>query len=364
MLGWSRMLSAGRLPEAKKGRALEAIERNAVAQAQLIEDFLDVSRIISGKMRLDVRTVDLRKVIYASVDTVSPAIEAKGLKLSIVLAPEPADVNGDPNRLQQVIWNLLSNAAKFTPQGGSIEVLLRREGAGFELRITDTGRGIPAAFVPHVFERFRQADGGITRVAGGLGIGLAISRHLVELHGGTIDVESEGEGLGATFVVKLPYAAARAAPGETRPASQPPPSEPMFDDCPSELVGLKVLVVDDDPDARELLVAMLERCGSLVVTAASAAEALAQIEREPPTVMLSDIGMPGEDGYALIAAVRKLAVSEGGSTPAAALTSYARPDDRRRTLQAGYQMHLPKPAEPAEIMAVVANLARMSLVAR
>jgi PAS domain S-box-containing protein len=363
MLGWSRMLSGGQLPEAKKGRALEAIERNAVAQAQLIEDLLDVSRIISGKLRLDVETVDLRKVIHASVDTVSPAIEAKGLRLVMALDPEPANVNGDPNRLQQIIWNLLSNAVKFTPRGGRVEVVLARDAGHFALSIKDSGRGIPASFVPHVFERFRQADGGITRVTGGLGIGLAISRHLVELHGGTIDVASEGEDRGATFVVKLPRPASRATPVEARRSSQLQSSDATFD-CPPELAGLKVLVVDDEPDARELLVVILERCGSKVVTASSAAEALAQIDREAPNVMLSDIGMPGEDGYALIAAVRKRGVDDGGSTPAAALTSYARAEDRRRALQAGYQMHLPKPAEPAELVAVVANLARMIVVPR
>jgi PAS domain S-box-containing protein len=361
MLGWARMLSGGYLPEDKKRRALEAIERNAVAQAQLIDDLLDVSRIISGKLRLDVDTVDLHKVIAASVDTVGPAIEAKGLRLSVVLDPQAADVYGDPNRLQQIIWNLLSNAVKFTSRGGRVDVVLRCVDSLLELTVKDTGRGIPPAFLPYVFERFRQADGSITRAMGGLGIGLAISRHLVELHGGTIEVASEGEGMGATFVVKLPRASVRATPSEARRGITPQSADLSFD-CPPELTGLKVLVVDDEADARELLVAILEQCGSVVVTASSAAEALAQLDRESPNVMLSDIGMPGQDGYALIEAVRRRPPEGGGRTPAAALTSYARAEDRRRALQSGYQMHLPKPAEPAELVAVVANLARMMVL--
>ncbi len=262
-----------------------------------------------------------------------------------------------------MVWNLLSNAVKFTPRGGRVEVWLRRVESSYEIGVRDSGRGIPTALLPFVFEKFRQADGGITRATGGLGIGLAISRHLVELHGGTIEVTSDGEGCGATFVVKLPRASVRATPPSARPNLSPRSPDPAFH-CPPELVGVRVLVVDDEEDARELLATILERCGAVVTPAASAEEALALLERSTPDVMLSDIGTHGEDGHALIAKVRARTEGAGGHVPAAALTSYARPEDRWRSLQAGYQMRLPKPAEPAEPaepVAVVANLARMTI---
>jgi PAS domain S-box-containing protein len=358
ILGWSRMLQTNGFDEAAARRALETIERNARTQTQLIDDLLDVSRIITGKLRLDVRAVDLPAVVTAGTETLRPAAEAKDIRLQILLDPHAGPISGDPDRLQQVVWNLVSNAIKFTPKGGRVQVRLERAGSHVEITVSDTGQGIPQEFLPHVFDRFRQVDQTTTRTHGGLGLGLAIVRQLVELHGGTVHVESRGEGKGATFTVSLPLLPVRA---ERRAAEAEQRVHPKAHTgavvCPPELNDLRVLVVDDEPDTRELLSAVLTNCGARVTQAGSAAEALEQLGRERFDVLVSDIGMPGEDGYSFIRRVRALTPERGGRTPAAALTAYAREEDRIRSLMAGYQMHVPKPVGPNELAAVVANLA-------
>jgi signal transduction histidine kinase/CheY-like chemotaxis protein len=360
ILGWARMLSNGQLDEATTARALETIERNAKAQSQLIEDILDVSRVITGKLRLEVQPVDLAAVIESSIDAVLPAAEAKGIRLQRVLDSGASMVSGDPTRLRQVIWNLLSNAIKFTPHGGRVQVKLERINSHVEIVVADDGQGINPDVLPFIFERFRQADSTTTRAHGGLGLGLAIVRHLVEMHGGTVEVESLGEGLGAAFCVKLPLAAVR--PSKTRRAHEAERAHPTTSDgspfkCPPELDGLRLLVVDDEEDTRTLLKAVLERCGASVTTASSAGEALVALKQSRPHVLISDLGMPEEDGYSLIKRVRALSEEEGGQTPSAALTAYARMEDRMKVLRSGFQIHITKPVEPAELVAVVANLA-------
>ncbi len=356
ILGWARLLSAGTLDDAKKRRAIEAIERNAVSQAQLIEDLLDVSRIISGKLRLDLGSVDLRGVIDAAIDSVRPAMEAKEIRFQCLIDPKTSAVMGDPNRLQQVVWNLLSNAIKFTPKGGRVQLALARVGSQIELTVTDTGRGIDPTFLPHLFQRFRQAEGSTTRSVGGLGLGLAICRHLVELHGGTIEAHSGGLGLGSTLVVALPILPIQAHLDKSR--VHPSLASHVTFEYPKEMRGLKVLVVDDEPEARELLRTLLEGGGALAVEAASALQAL-EAMAERPDVVISDIGMPAMDGYELIRRIRDLPPEKGGRTPAAALTAYARAEDRRQALKAGFEMFVPKPVEPAEFLAVLATLARI-----
>ncbi len=360
ILGWARMLSSGKLDEANTARALETIERNAKAQSQLIEDILDVSRVITGKLRLEVQPIDLTGLIESSIDAVLPAAEAKGIRLQRVLDSGASMVSGDPARLQQVIWNLLSNAIKFTPKDGRVQVKLERINSHVEIIITDNGQGISPDVLPFIFERFRQADSTTTRTHGGLGLGLAIVRHLVEMHGGTVEVESLGEGLGSTFTVKLPLVAVRSL--NVRRASDdervhPTASNGSRFNCPPELDGLRLLVVDDEEDTRTLLKIVLEKCGASVATASSAREAIATLKETRPDVLISDLGMPEEDGYALIKKVRSLPEEEGGNTPSAALTAYARVEDRMKVLRSGFQIHIPKPVEPAELIAVVANLA-------
>ncbi|HVF29282.1 MAG TPA: ATP-binding protein, partial [Pyrinomonadaceae bacterium] len=360
ILGWARMLSSGRVDEANTPRALETIERNAKAQSQLIEDILDVSRVVTGKLRLEVQSVDLAAVIEASIDAVLPAAEAKGIRLQRVLYSGANMVSGDPTRLQQVVWNLLSNAIKFTPKNGRVQVKLERVNSHVEITVSDDGQGISPDVLPFIFERFRQADSTITRAHGGLGLGLAIVRHLVEMHGGTVEVESLGEGRGATFTVKLPLVVVRAF--NVRRASDPERVHPTASngspfDCPPELVGLRLLVVDDEEDTRTLLKMVLEKCGASVTTVSSAREAIAALKESRPDVLISDLGMPEEDGYSLIKKVRALSAEDGGQTPAAALTAYARVEDRMRVLRSGFQIHIPKPVEPAELVTVVANLA-------
>ncbi len=301
------------------------------------------------------------RVVEAAIDSTRPAVEAKGLKLRVVLSSDGV-LSGDPDRLQQVVWNLLTNATKFTPKGGSIFVELRREESQLELSVTDNGQGIEPSFLALVFDRFKQADSTSTRQHGGLGLGLAIAKNLVEMHGGTIAARSEGLGQGATFVVRLPVAALRRSPVPAPPLRAP--SDPVLYEAPPELRDLRVLIVDDEPDARELVMSVLAECGVHVRTAASAVEALRAIDRDAPDVLLSDIGMPGEDGYSLIAKVRKLAREQGGAMPAACLSGYTTVDDRRRALIAGFNMHLAKPIEPAELVAVVANLGRMARALR
>ncbi len=360
MLGWTRMLRTGKLDEETNTRALETIERNAKSQAQLIEDLLDVSRIISGKMRLDVQPVDLAPVIQAAIDSVRPAADAKSIRLSVALDPRAGPVSGDPTRLQQIVWNLLSNAIKFTPKKGRVQVLLERVNSHIEITVSDTGIGISPEFLPHVFDRFRQADSTLTRSQSGLGLGLAIVRHLVELHGGNIQAESEGVGRGATFTIKLPQMIVRDAKRLLASASERKhptawPDVPF--ECPPALVGLRVLVVDDEPDARQLLKTILEQCKVEVTSVASAGEALDAIKRLKPDVLVSDIEMPGEDGYSLIRKVRNESHAQNGRIPAAALTAHAGIVDRMRALSAGFDIHIPKPVEPAELVAVIASLA-------
>jgi PAS domain S-box-containing protein len=360
ILGWAKLLADGQVAGEKTADAFAAIYRNARSQAQLVDDLLDVSRIITGKLRIEVAPVNLGAVVEAAAAVVRPASASKGVGLYVNLDAEAPTVNGDPARLQQVVWNLLSNAVKFTPPGGRVEARVSRAGSQIEVAISDTGQGIEPEFLPYVFERFRQADMGTTRRHGGLGLGLAIVRHLVELHGGTVMAESEGEGKGSTFTMRLPVRAVRDT--EQTPTCVEKAALPggAFDASAaiSRLEGVKVLVVDDEPDARRLLTEVLERSGAEVLTAASAVEALEMLQAWRPHVLLSDIGMPDGDGYELIQRVRELPEERGGRTPAAALTAYAGPFDRARALSEGFQLHVAKPVEPAELTAVVASLAR------
>lgn len=355
MLGWANLLRSGTVPQDRQDRALETIERNARSQAQLIEDLLDMSRILSGKLRLDIEPLDLAVVVGTALDSVRPAASAKGIQLQPTLESSRT-VMGDPNRLQQVVWNLLTNAVKFTPKGGRVQVLVRCFESAVELTVADTGQGIARDFLPHVFDRFRQADGGTTRAKGGLGLGLSIARQLVEMHGGTIAAVSEGKGRGASFTVRLPLSVTSRREPEP-PASHLPPIAAASS---NELDGLRLLVVDDEADAREMLTLLLESHGATVYQAASAAEGRQLFAAERPDVLVSDIGMPGENGYSLIASIRKLSLGEGGNVPAVALTAYARSDDRTKALTAGFTSHVAKPVEPSELIAVIASLARYS----
>jgi PAS domain S-box-containing protein len=358
IMGWSRLLSSGTLDVSKSERGLQTIERNAVAMARLIEDILDVSRIISGKMRVDLQVVDLKHVIESAIESVRPAAEGKGVQVLAALDTTAGPIMGDPTRLQQVIWNLLSNAVKFNVNGGKVEVSMSSLASAIEVSVRDTGKGIAPSFLPHVFDAFRQAESSYSRGRGGLGLGLAIAKQLTELHGGRIEAASEGLDRGALFTVHFPAPAlARSNEPQRANGLRRIRSEPKFE-APIALRGLRVLVVDDDEDARMLVKAVLEGCGCSVVTAASAAEGLSAIDRERPDVLISDIGMPGEDGYDLIRRVRALPSSRGGNIPAAALTAFARSEDRRRVLSAGYSIHIPKPVEPAELVAAVTTLSR------
>ena len=357
IMGWTRMLSSTQLPPEAVTTALETIDRNAKLQSRLIDDMLDVSRIMSGKLRLDAQPVDLTSAINAAVDTLRPAADAKEIRIYVVLDFGSGTVLGDPMRLQQVVWNLLSNAIKFTPKGGSVRVSLERINSHYELNVSDTGSGIDPMFLPHVFERFRQADSSTTKNYGGLGLGLAIVRQLVELHGGTVEAGNVKEGTGAIFTVKLPVMATRtqATEAEAEPVNEMEVTSPELLDCPPELEGIKVLAVDDDADSRMLIAAILGKCGAVVETCASVAETLALFERFQPDVLVSDIGMPDQDGYDLIRRIR----SGNGSLrrlPAVALTAFARVEDRMKALSAGFNMHVPKPVEPAELITVVASL--------
>jgi PAS domain S-box-containing protein len=354
--GWARMLRAGELRKAAEERALEAIERNANAQVQLIDDLLDVSRIVTGKLRLTVRPVDLRAVVEAALDTVRPAAEAKGIRIQSVLDSRAASMTGDPDRLQQVVWNLLMNAVKFTPRGGQIQAHLQRVDSHVEIVVSDTGQGIAPEILPFVFDRFRQGDSSSTRTHTGLGLGLALVKHLVELHGGTVVAHSAGEGQGATFIVKLPLSIAQI-PDAPIPRVHPTATSTVFRAPAARLDGLRVLVVDDDPDALELARSILSKAGAAVTTCRSAQEALELFQQERPEVLVSDIEMPEEDGYSLIRKVRALDVAQGGRTPAVALTAYGRMEDRVRTLASGYSMHVPKPVDPGELTAIIASVA-------
>jgi light-regulated signal transduction histidine kinase (bacteriophytochrome)/ActR/RegA family two-component response regulator len=375
VLGWSQILrrTPGLPPDAAS--TVDVIERNARLQSQMIEDLLDVSRIVSGKIRLDLQPVDLSAVVRAAVDTVRPAADAKGVRLEALVDPlTGVTVTGDAGRLQQVFWNLLSNAVKFTPKGGRVQAVLERAGSHVEASVTDTGAGIRAEFLPHAFDRFRQADASVARKSGGLGIGLAIVRHLAELHGGAVRAESPGEGKGSTFVVSLPVRVLRAREDAPHP-TVPPLAGPAaaVPDCERlSLGGLRVLVVDDEPDARALVARVLEECGCGVTTAASAGEAFDAARGAGGTnggggggnggggfdVLVSDVGMPGEDGYAFVKRLRAWEAEAGRPRlPAVALTAYARAEDRRRAMLAGYQVHVAKPVDATELLAVVASLA-------
>ncbi|HYO92107.1 MAG TPA: ATP-binding protein, partial [Pyrinomonadaceae bacterium] len=357
ILGWSSMLRAGQLDSETAARAIEAIERNAKAQRQIIEDLLDVSRIITGKLRLDVREVDPVALIDNAIEAVRPAAEAKNVRIQKLIDTGAGRLTGDPSRLQQVCWNLLSNAVKFTPKGGRVEMRLERTASHVEISVSDTGQGIGPDFLPFVFDRFRQADSTTTRRHGGLGLGLAIVRHLVELHGGTVRAESAGAGHGATFTVTLPLVSdyQREVTEEIEHALRNDNTSPL--ECPERLDDLKILAVDDEADTRDLLYTTLTKCGAEVKTAGSVQEALELFKGSRPDVLISDIGMPDEDGYELIRIVRELPEEMGGNVPAVALTAYARAEDRLRALRSGYQMHVAKPVELAELIAVIASLA-------
>ncbi len=358
ILGWATLLRSGKMQEDAARRAIETVERNARAQSQLIDDLLDISRIITGKLRLEIQTLDLADVIEAAIDAIRPAAEAKNIRLQILLDTKAGPVSGDADRLQQVFWNLLNNAVKFTPKGGRVQVRLERVNSHLEITVSDNGKGIEPDFLPFVFDRFRQADQATTRRHGGLGLGLSIVRQLVEMHGGTIRVESKGEGKGSNFIINLPRLAATTRLEKESDRVHPTVAKDFVSlDCAPELTGLRVLAVDDEADARELLREFLQACGSEVVTAGSAAEALRILDNESFDILISDIGMPVEDGYTLIKKIRERSADKGGRIPAIALTAYARVEDRVRALTAGFQIHIPKPVEPVELIAVVASLA-------
>ena len=361
ILGWSQVLASGRHGPEDLRQGLETISRNARSQAQIIEDLLDMSRIISGKLRLDVQPTDPGGVVDGAVESVRPSADAKEIRLRKIIDPHAGPVSADPNRLQQVVWNLLSNAVKFTPKGGKVEVRVERVNSHVEVTVSDSGMGIKADFLPHLFERFRQADSTTTRQYGGLGLGLSIVKQLVELHGGSVRAESAGEGQGATFVVSLPLAPLRGGGGDDDDGREHPTSagtaSSRIGDEELRLAGVRVLVVEDEPDARELIRRVLARCEAEVVTAASASEGMERLRARRPDVIVSDIGMKDRDGYQFIRDVRQLPDAEGGRTPAIALTAFARSEDRTRAMMAGYQVHVAKPIEPRELVATVGSLA-------
>jgi PAS domain S-box-containing protein len=355
ILGWAHLLQSGPCDAEETASGLDTIARNARAQSKLIDDLLDMSRIVSGKVRLDVQPTDLNTILEATIDATRPSADAKQITLRKVIDPQAGAVIGDPNRLQQVVWNLLSNAVKFTPKGGSVDVALSRVDSQVQISVSDTGVGIDPEFLPHVFDRFRQADASMSRAHGGLGLGLAIVRHLVELHGGSVHAASPGPAQGSTFLVRLPVAATvEALDGGDAPAVTPE----QLDRSWVDLAGVRVLVVDDDADTRRIIRQLLERHDAEVRTAANADEALQALAEQPPDALVSDIGMPGADGYQLIARVRELPADAGGQVPALALTAFARSQDRTRALMAGYQAHVAKPFEAQEFLANVGSLVR------
>jgi PAS domain S-box-containing protein len=351
ILGWAKLLQMGRLDESRTKQALATIERNAKLQAELIEDLLDVSRILQGKLRLTVGAVDLASTIQAAIETIRLAAEVKFIQIEVDLSPEVGCVSGDSTRLQQVVWNLLSNAVKFTPAEGRVRVSLAAVDHQAQITVTDTGKGISREFLPHVFEYFRQADSATTRQFGGLGLGLAIVRHLVELHGGTIHAESAGEGQGATFVVQLPF----------MPLQPVGRQQSLLSESSANLQGLLVLVVDDEVDTRELMAFLLEQAGARVIKATSAREALTRLAQFSPDILLSDIGMPDMDGYALMRQIRTLPPEQGGTIPAIALTAYAGEVDQRQAGSAGFQQHIAKPIDPETLVQTIAALLQQGI---
>ncbi|BDA68563.1 hypothetical protein RIVM261_020000 [Rivularia sp. IAM M-261] len=358
ILGWSQILRKQHLSQDKAMHALETIERNAQSQAKIIEDILDISRIITGKLRLQVQPVNLVIIVEAAIESVRLAAEAKSIRIKSILDSSNNRISGDADRLLQVVWNLLSNAIKFTPQGGQVQIRLECVNSHVEIIVSDTGVGISPDFLPYVFDRFRQHDSTSTRSYGGLGLGLAIVRQLVELHGGTVSVASPGIGQGATFTIKLPVMITHETPSESEPLELISLADNNIDAAPS-LEGLQILIVEDEVDSLELLSTILQGYGAQVIPTASVSEALKIIENAPVKtldVLVSDIGMPNEDGYSLIRKLRQLEAQRGGWMPAVALTAYAKSEDRRQALLAGFQMHLPKPVEPEELATVIASL--------
>jgi len=359
IVGWAYLLRMGGLDEATASRALDTIERNAKAQAQKISDILDVSKIATGKLRLNLRSMDLPVAIVAAVDAAMPAANAKGIRLQTVLDPSAGPVWGDPDRLQQVVWNLLSNAVKFTPNGGAVHVRLARRDSHAAITVEDTGTGIRPDFLPHVFERFRQGDETSTRAHGGMGLGLAVVRYLVEMHGGNVAVTSRGTGQGSAFTVTLPLASAGTREGAGAPPqalAEAPDAEEVFADAP-RLDGVRVLVCVRDAEDREAIAGILKQSGAEVAAVGSPEEALRSMAQKPAQVLLSEVDAPGGDGYALLREVRTLPAERGGLVPAAAVMAYARSEDRIRALREGFQLYVSKPVHPAELITVVASLA-------
>ncbi len=357
ILGWTTLLRSKQLDEQTTARAIETIERNARAQTQLIDDLLDVSRIITGNLRLDVTRVELAVVIEAAVEAIKPAAAAKSIQLEAEIEGEACAIQGDAGRLQQVVWNLLTNAVKFTPAGGRVKIQLSREQSQAQIVVGDTGQGISHEFLPYVFDRFRQADSSTSRTYGGLGLGLSIVRHLVEMHGGTVNAESLGDGHGSTFVVRLPFVPPRDTLAKIVPSVSTTTQESTSFER-AELDGVRLLIVDDEADSREMLLTMLGAFGAEIKIAASTRAALAILEQWRPDVLISDIGMPEEDGYVLIQKVRALEAMHGGgdSLAAVALTAYARAEDRDRALTSGYHVHLSKPIEPSELITAIKTI--------
>jgi PAS domain S-box-containing protein len=351
IMGWTSILQSKKATDEDVAEGIAVIGRNARAQTRLVEDLLDMSRIITGKMRLDVQRVELPSVIDSAIAAVQHGADTKGVRIKRVIDPLAGPVSGDPNRLQQVIWNLLTNAVKFTNAGGQVQVTLERVNSHIELAVSDTGIGIAPQFLPHVFERFTQAESTSTRRFGGLGIGLAICRHLVEMHGGSIRVKSPGEGHGSTFIINLPLSLKHAGD-----EGDVPDDDVMADEGQIDLSTVRVLVVDDDPDGRELMRRVLAGAGASVTTAVDGHEACMLFELNPPDIYISDIAMPGMDGYTAIKAIRSKSATQGANVPAVAVTAYARPEDRKRAIRAGFDMHIAKPIDPDELLAIVARL--------
>jgi signal transduction histidine kinase/CheY-like chemotaxis protein len=346
ILGWSRMLQDGLVGPGRVAHALSVIERNARLQTQLVEDLLDVSRIVSGKLRLDIRAVDLGAVLQSAMDAVRPATTNKNIQVTARIGADTGQVRADADRIEQVVWNLLANAVKFTQPGGRIDVTLQQTETAAEIIVSDNGQGIAPEFLPHVFDRFRQADGGASRKHGGLGLGLALVRALTEAHGGSVHAESAGLGLGATFTVRLPL----------RQAAVADPAAPPAGRAPSPITGKRVLVVDDDDDARELLAITLESAGAIALLASSVRDALKLFEQEHPDLVLADLAMPGEDGFDLIRILRARPGEQGGRVPAIAVTAYASGAERDNALRAGFDAHVAKPYDSATLLTAIAKL--------
>ncbi|HYP50920.1 MAG TPA: ATP-binding protein, partial [Pyrinomonadaceae bacterium] len=360
IMGWSQMLVSAKLSQEDAARAVETIYRNSKSQAQLIEDILDVSRIVTGKLRIEPKPTALAPVIQTAVESLGPAIEAKNIRLQMRLNFEPRMVYADADRLQQVVWNLLSNAIKFTPEKGQVTITLESDSSQTKIVVSDTGKGISAEFLPFVFERFRQADGSSTSMHGGLGLGLSIVRHLVELHGGSVEVESRGEGTGTTFTVRLPLWETQENKiadfkSDDLPANGSSTGKTEAADNQVKVKGLRILIVDDEIDTLDLLVAVLGQKGVEVKAETRVKDALETIKEWQPDIIVSDIAMPEEDGYSLIKKLRDLPPEQGGAIPAIALTAYVGVKERTRVLESGFQMYVPKPVEPSELLSAIAN---------